>query len=58
VIAPAPVAALAEPGAEEPEAEVDEVDTPEVDAVAGAPAARRGVPTVGRRKGRGEAATE
>ena len=58
VVAPAPVAALVEPGAGEPDAEVDEADTAEVDAVAGAPGARRGVPTVGRRKGRGEAATE
>jgi small subunit ribosomal protein S2 len=62
VVAPAaPVAASAEaapdPAVEDLEAEVDEAEVVDVDAVAGA-GARRGAPSIGRRKGRGEGAGE
>jgi small subunit ribosomal protein S2 len=60
VAAPAPVAALApaEPGAEDLDAEADEPDATGVDAAAGAALPRRGAPAPGRRKGRGETASE
>jgi small subunit ribosomal protein S2 len=64
VVAPAPVAAGPGPAAvevaaevaAEVEAEVDEAETGEVDAAAGAANARRGAPTVSRRKVRSDAA--
>src|SRR6201998_2349215 len=56
--APAPVAPEAEPAVEDLEAEVDEADVVEVGAAPEAATARRGAPTVSRRKGRGDAVSE